>query len=220
MRKDIIVVAVLLALGVLMVSCEEAQKKQSSQPPAAKKATAPAAKKPTAAKKPAKARPAPKAAAETKAKPQPSKKPQPTWDLEWKQPPEISAKEWINTPKPVTLAQFRGKKFVLLEFWWTKCPHCVVQVARMKDIYSAYAGPKLAVVTIVRDEKKNAEAFIKNNNILYPVGCDPELNTFKRYDMHMVPFAYIINPKGIVIWQGSPHYLAPDTVRDIIGFEE
>jgi len=143
------------------------------------------------------------------------KKAEPTWDLEWKEAPEISPTDWINSDKPLKLSDFRGKKFVLLEFWWIECPHCIAEVPRMKMLHMHF-GDTIQVITVVKGERKKVEEFVKANEIKFPVGIDGKMQTFRDYAMKFVPFAYVINKKGTVVWQGSPHYLDVERMENIL----
>ena len=153
----------------------------------------------------------------------PEQKRVPTWDLEGELAPEISASAWYNADKPLTLSQFRKEKFVLLVFWFTKCPHCVAEVPRIEDFHYRFTGPKFQVVTIVsnlKDDRKTVEEFIKEHHVTFPTAIDEGGKTFGEYAMRTVPFAYLINRYGYVIWQGHPHYLEAQRISEMLRFAE
>ncbi|MEW6355487.1 MAG: TlpA disulfide reductase family protein [Planctomycetota bacterium] len=198
---------VAVAMMVLLCACEEEKKKADS---AAEKAEGPPCATCTA--------PKPTCTADTKG---PALTPQPgaTWDLEDKLAPEIETAQWFNAEKPMTLAEFRKKKFVLLEFWFTKCPHCVEQIEHIQDIYSRYTGPLFQVITVVSDLKDNkemVEKFIKEHNVAFPVAIDKDAKTFEKYAMRRVPFCYLVNRYGYVIWQGHPYYLKTTQIEEML----
>lgn len=173
--------------------------------------TAPKPTEKTAA--PAPAKPEAKAPSAEPAKPE-AKTPEPalapTWDLDGKLAPEIRAATWLNTDKPLTLQEFRKKKFVLLAFWFPKCPHCQKETPRIQGFYGRFNGPNLQVITLVSDLKDNREGvekYMKEQGLTFPVGIDDGNKTHEQYAMHSVPFVYIINRFGYVVWQGHPHYL-------------
>jgi len=147
------------------------------------------------------------------------KKRQATWDLDGELAPEIHVATWINTDKPLTLQEFRKKKFVLLEFWFTSCPHCLKEVERMQEFHRRFNGRLLQVITVVsdlKDDRQKVEAFLKKHHATFPIGIDENAKTFTEYAMRRVPFVYIINPHGYVIWQGHPHYLEASQIMEML----
>ncbi|NOZ22661.1 MAG: TlpA family protein disulfide reductase [Planctomycetes bacterium] len=206
-----------VALMVLLCACEETEKKAA---PAEKKAEAKPECKARTAQSAPEVKPAPKASCKAGAKGGGiTLKSGATWDLEGKIAPEIETAQWFNAEKPMTLQEFRKKKFVLLEFWFTKCPHCQEQVEHMQDIYNRFTGPLFQVITVVsdlKDNKETVEKFIKERNITFPVAIDKDAKTFSKYAMRCVPFCYIVNRYGYVIWQGHPHYLKTKRISDML----
>lgn len=147
----------------------------------------------------------------------------PTWDLDGKLAPELHVSTWLNTEKPLTLKEFQKQKFVLIEFWFTGCPHCVAEAPRMQEFHNRFTGPKFQVITIVSDLKDNrqsVEKFIKEHNITFPIAIDENAKTFAEYDMRTVPFAYIVNRYGYVVWQGHPHYLEASRISEILALAD
>src|SRR5436309_2275288 len=51
--------------------------------------------------------------------------------------PELVSDTWINTDKPIRLADQRGK-VVLLEFWTFECINCQHTLPAMNDFYEKY----------------------------------------------------------------------------------
>ena len=57
--------------------------------------------------------------------------------------------------KPLTLSSFRGKNFVLLDFWASWCGPCRSQYPHLKVLYQKYHPKELEVIGIsARDTKK------------------------------------------------------------------
>jgi len=150
--------AIVVGLLVLMSACVE--EKETPSAGKEKSAAKTECKTCEVVKKPA-AKPAEKPSTA-------GKKPAPTWDLDGEIAPEIETAAWFNTDKPLTLNQFRKKKFVMLVFWFTACPHCRKEVPRLQEIHSRFTGPLFQLITIVSDLKDNQQTvnkYIKKNSI-------------------------------------------------------
>jgi len=64
-----------------------------------------------------------------------------------------------------TLARLRGK-VVLVDFWATWCPSCVVQFPHTVELHKKYAGRGLAVVSVSLDEpdaESQVRKFLRRN---------------------------------------------------------
>lgn len=114
--------------------------------------------------------------------------------------PEISAKEWINLAKPVTLRSLRGK-VVLVEFWATWCGPCVELIPHLNELHQKYAGSNFQFVSLVEEGHKTMDPFLKRNHIEYPVGL--ESGSVEDYGVEGIPHAFAIGTDGKILWQGS-----------------
>src|SRR5450631_1699758 len=53
--------------------------------------------------------------------------------------PEFTNDTWLNTSKPLRLADLRGQ-VVLMEFWTFGCINCYHTLPAMRDLYDRYQG--------------------------------------------------------------------------------
>lgn len=85
---------------------------------------------------------------------------------EREQAPEISGETLDG--KPLALTDFTGD-VVLLNFWGSWCAPCRVETPELQELYAEHhtAGLRIVGVT-VKDQKQNAEAFIRNKGIEFP----------------------------------------------------
>src|SRR5262249_36002467 len=60
--------------------------------------------------------------------------------------PPLEGAEWVNTPAPHTLAEFRGR-FVLLDFWTFCCINCMHVLPELKKLEHAFPN-ELVVIGI------------------------------------------------------------------------
>jgi thiol-disulfide isomerase/thioredoxin len=84
--------------------------------------------------------------------------------------PEITVTLLDN--KELKLSSLRGK-VVMLDFFWTKCPHCQHHAPHVAKLYNKYRNRGFVIVGLATDEPSRSadvKAFMKEFGISYPVG--------------------------------------------------
>lgn len=72
----------------------------------------------------------------------------------------------------VSLADFHGKKPVILAFWTTWCPNCRHNMPQMNVYYKKYKD-KVALVGInMQEDTKTVADFVAADKIIFPVALD------------------------------------------------
>ena len=127
--------------------------------------------------------------------------------------PEFVVEKWL-TAEPDT----KGK-FVLIDFWATWCPPCRKAIPELNAFQKKFAD-KLVVIG-VSDETEEAVKKLTNPKIEYSSAIDPQARMKKTLEVSGIPHCIIIDPKGIVRWEGFPflagHELTEKTVEDLLG---
>lgn len=101
--------------------------------------------------------------------------------------------------KKVSLKDFRGK-VVFLAFWATWCEFCREELPAMERLYREFKGKGLEVVGVnIKDRREDALAFLKKNNISYPIVMDPEGEIGLLYGAYVTPTVYLIDRNGTVL---------------------
>jgi cytochrome c biogenesis protein CcmG, thiol:disulfide interchange protein DsbE len=113
-----------------------------------------------------------------------------------KQAPAITVQKWISAEPD------RKGKFVLIDFWATWCPPCRKAVAELNRFHQKF-GDKLVVMGI-SDEKEDVVRKFTEENIKYYSALDTTAALKKQYAVTGIPHCVIINPAGIVVWEGFP----------------
>ena len=121
-------------------------------------------------------------------------------DLVGKKAKELKVKAWLNTD-PITLKDLKGK-IVVLEFWATWCPPCRKSIPHLIKLYEKYKDKGVVMVSITSESKSKVKSFVKKNRMEYPVGTGG--TTSRIYGVRGIPHAFIINDKGIIVWEGHP----------------
>lgn len=117
-------------------------------------------------------------------------------------PPEVAAKDWLNTEKALTLAGLKGK-VVVVDFWATWCGPCVAGIPHLNKLHDEY-GPKGLVILGFTDQSKAGIArFQKATPMKYVIGTGSELSA--EYGVNGIPHAFIVGKDGKLAWEGDPN---------------
>lgn len=126
--------------------------------------------------------------------------------------PELTVAEWISK-KPDT----KGK-FVLVDFWATWCGPCRKAIPELNEIQKQF--PKDLVVIGISDESVEKVKAMQQPVIEYANGIDPQGTMKKALEVKGIPHVILIDPKGIVRWEGFPfldgHELTPEVIKNLI----
>lgn len=109
--------------------------------------------------------------------------------------------KWLNTDKPLTLKELRGK-VVLIDFWTYTCINCIRSLPHVTSWYDKYKDQGFVVIGVhtpeFEFEKKSENVInaIKMYNIHYPVPQDNDYGTWNAYNNQYWPAEYLIDAKG------------------------
>ncbi len=128
-----------------------------------------------------------------------------------KKAPEIVVAQWINK-KPDT----KGK-FILLDFWATWCGPCRRVIPKLNHFQEVFSDD-LVVIGLSDQNAQALELF--NSNIQYYHATDPQKRLKNTYQVTGIPHSVLIDPEGIVQWEGYPllegHLLTESVIQKII----
>ena len=100
----------------------------------------------------------------------------------------------------VSLSDLRGK-VVLVNFWASWCPPCRSEMPAMERIYTEY-GPNEFVILAVNNSRQDrpaeAERFVAEKNLTFPILLDTDGQVSALYQVHSLPTSFFIDREGIV----------------------
>lgn len=117
--------------------------------------------------------------------------------------------EWLNTERPLSLRDLRGK-IVMLDFWTYCCINCIHILPDLKRLEKKYAnelviiGVHSAKFTGERDTDNIRQAILRYE-IEHPVVNDPALEMWQQYAVRAWPSVMLIDPSGKHVgeWRGE-----------------
>ena len=138
--------------------------------------------------------------------------------------PELTDQIWLNTDKPLRLADLRGK-VVLLEMWTFECINCLHVLPYIESWYASYADQGLVVIGNHYPEFEyeanldNLEKAVHDLGILYPVAQDNQGANWRAYNSQAWPTLYLIDKQGHIryIYVGEGGYQqTEDAIRTLL----
>ena len=120
-------------------------------------------------------------------------------DMVGKRAPDFSL-ESLDGQK-VSLADFRGKKMVVVSFWASWCGPCRMEMPALRDYYKKNQEhwDDFEVVAIdTNDERSDAATFALSERLPFPVLLDTSGTISDLYGVQAIPAMFIVGKDGIV----------------------
>lgn len=126
--------------------------------------------------------------------------------------PQLEVEQWLSeTPNT------KGK-FVLVDFWATWCGPCRKVIPELNEWQKKY-NENLVIIGI-SDETADKVNNAKDIKIDYYNAIDTQGKLKKELEVKGIPHCILIDPEGIVRWEGFPtltdHELTTAVIEDII----
>ncbi|MES2014349.1 MAG: redoxin domain-containing protein [Patescibacteria group bacterium] len=123
-----------------------------------------------------------------------------------KAPELVSPNGYINTDgKPISLADYKGKSVVLVDFWDYSCINCQRTFPYLRAWYEKYKDQGLVIIGVHTPEfafeqlQSNVEAAAKRFGLTYPIVLDNHYQTWGAYQNQYWPREYLIDIDGYVV---------------------
>jgi len=100
-----------------------------------------------------------------------------------------------------SLSGLRGQ-VVMINFWASWCGPCRQEFPALDQIYSKYKPMGFTLVGInVETEKTDAERFLGETPVSFPILFDPENRVSGSYGVSAMPTTVLVDRQGRVRWQ-------------------
>jgi DNA-binding beta-propeller fold protein YncE/peroxiredoxin len=136
-----------------------------------------------------------------------------------KAPDFTGASGWLNTDKPISIADLKGQ-VVVLDFWTYCCINCMHVFPDLKFLEDKYKDQPVVILGVHSgkfDEEKDADnirAAVLRHNISHPVAVDNDYKIWNAYGVNAWPTLVVIDSRGYVVGQvgGEGHRAELDNV--------
>ena len=145
-------------------------------------------------------------------------------------PGEVKGGKYVEIAKPagfvnsgpLKLADFVGKKVILVDFIDYSCINCERTFPYMKDWWSKYKDQGLEIIAFHTPEfaferdLKNVEAAAKQFGLEFPIVLDNDYATWNAYHNQYWPHKYIIDIHGNVVYEHIGEGEYDNTEKEIV----
>src|SRR5437867_5136221 len=113
-----------------------------------------------------------------------------------KKAPDLKVEKWLSKEPD------RKGKFVLIDFWATWCGPCRKAIPELNAFHKKF-GDKLVVIGISDEAESKVTAFT-DPKIEYFSAIDTKSRTKDAMEVAGIPHVILLDPQGIVRWEGFP----------------
>lgn len=149
----------------------------------------------------------------------------PLADLALIRPPQAARAPDFTVPRlgsgSLALKELRGVG-VFLNFWATWCSPCKKEMPSMERLYRRHHSHGFTIVAVSIDTggADSAASFVRQLELTFPIGLDPDLQVANHYTVQALPSSFLIDRTGNVVaisvgprdWDGS----AADALVDML----
>jgi len=130
--------------------------------------------------------------------------------------PDFSARTVDGTNVVRTLADYRGK-VVVLNFWATWCPPCIVEMPSFERLKAQVKDTSLRIVAVSIDDVMGADsvrAFARNLNLTFDILLDSLHRIDRDYQVIAYPETFVIARDGTIRkkWMGPADWASEANV--------
>lgn len=104
--------------------------------------------------------------------------------------------------KEISLKSYRGQKIVHLLFWATWCPHCLMEMPKIKKLHDLLGNKPYEILAIdvgLNDSPKRIRKIKEQYKIPCEILLDKNAEILRSCKVYGVPYHIIINKEGMII---------------------
>jgi peroxiredoxin/chitodextrinase/ribosomal protein L37E len=118
----------------------------------------------------------------------------------------------------VTLSSFRGKKAVMINFWYTTCGPCVAEMPYIQNIYTSWSGdtPLQILGVNIFDNTAIAQAFMQSKGYTFPVLIDTSNQAENLYNVKSAPVTYFLDIQGIIKYKKEGNFASQSDIEAVL----
>ena len=115
--------------------------------------------------------------------------------------------------KQIALADFKGEKIVLLDFWATWCPPCRMAMGTLRDMKDTLEADGVEVLQVDQGESSDhVRSFLAEHESDFRTVLDSDDSIAASYGVSSLPTMVLVDKTGVVRWIHIGHM--PGTASD------
>ena len=120
--------------------------------------------------------------------------------------PYIHGVEWISDSPE------RSGKARMVEFFHSSNDECREHIEHLNAL-ACYYRNDMEVVMLTREPSEQVAGMLLHEYQYFYIAADESGGLFRAFDVKHIPYALIINPKGVIIWAGNPLTLTNEILK-------
>ena len=99
----------------------------------------------------------------------------------------------------ITLADYKGVKPVILDFWTTWCPNCQRDMPKLNSYYQKYKDQVEVIGVNLQENKSLVEKFVEQRGLTFPIVLDPAGIASRSYSVRYTNYHVLIDKDGNIV---------------------
>jgi len=116
----------------------------------------------------------------------------------------------------VTLADYKGVKPVVLDFWATWCPNCQRDMPKLNGYYEKYKDQVEVIGVNLQEKKSLVDKFVEQRGITFPIVLDPQKAASRGFGVRYTNYHVLIDINGNV-FKTLPGDISESDIKLLIG---
>ena len=98
----------------------------------------------------------------------------------------------------ITLADYHGKKPVILDFFATWCPNCRRDMPKLSRWYEQYEDRVEVIGVNLQERDTTVKRYIESAGISFPIVLDPKAEVARSYGLQFTNYHVLITKEGVI----------------------
>lgn len=99
----------------------------------------------------------------------------------------------------ISLAEYRGKKSVVVDFWASWCPNCRRDMPHLNNFYQKYKDQVEVIAVNLQEDEGTVGRFVSSQGFSFPVALDPQGRASGVFRVQYTNFHVLIDKDGKIV---------------------